>query len=501
MAGRGKTILRASDLTTIRAYECRTKNRAMFDPRPTPQPAGMPASAFQERWALPASLGTGLIALLVYLGTMPPGLTWAHDGSDGGDLISAAYLLGVPHPPGYPLYVVLGYLLARFPLGAADIAFRFNVLSAVAAAGAASLLVLAVSCCHRQPAGLLAGLTLALGPITWSQAVVAEVYAANLLAVATLVLLLLGKTPRWGWIGFLWGISCSTHLSSALLLPLILARAVGGQARVWPAAGRLGLGWLVGVSPYLLLPLFAAAGPPINWGDPTTPERWWWLVSGRLYSGFVFGLPLDQWPGRVTSLGRLLLENLTLPGVLLAAWGAAQVTSNDRPRVVAVLVTMAMLAVYALGYNTTDSYVLLLPVLLLAALLIGVGAGELGRLGPWGGILRWMPLLIPLYLLVTGWPRVSLAADHEATFFVEEVMRQAPAEAIIYTEADRHTFSLWYARFVKGERPDVTIVDHGLVGYGWYQEMLVTQDPGWSLGPGERPICSVSRDGKLECDP
>ena len=473
----------------------------VVEPRIKPDLPGAPAVAPGERRVPAASLATGLVVLLVYLATLAPGLTWAHDGGDGGDLISAAYHLGVPHPPGYPLYAALGYLVAHFPLGAGDVALRFNVLSAVAAAGAVVLLVWAVARDHGQPAGLLAGLTLALGPIYWSQAVIAEVYALNVLAVAVLVLLVLGRTPRWGWIGLIWGISWATHLSSALLLPLVLVRVVDGKTRLWPAARGLGLGWLAGVTPYLLLPLFAVAGPPINWGNPTTPERWWWLVSGRLYSGFVFGLPPDQWPVRFASLGRLVLENLTVPGALLAAWGAAQLTSKDRMRVVGILGTMVAMAVYALGYNTTDSYVLLLPVLLLAAWLVGVGIKELGNLGPGGRLLGWAALVIPLYLLITGWPEVSLAADHEATTFVEETMRAAPAQAILYTETDRHTFSLWYARLVAGKRPDVTIVDRALLGYGWYQAMLETQDPTWSRGPGDRPVCSVSRQGQLACAP
>jgi hypothetical protein len=473
----------------------------MLDPRPKPDPPRAPAAGPGERRVHAMALATGLVVLLVYLATVAPGLTWAHDGDDGGDLISAAFHLGVPHPPGYPLYVALGYLVAHLPPGAGDVAWRFNVLSAVAAAGAAVLLVGAVARGHGQPAGLLAGLTLAWGPIFWSQAVIAEVYALNVLAVAALVLLVLGKTPRWGWIGLVWGISWTTHLSSALLLPLILVRVVDSKSRLGPAVRDLGLGWLAGVTPFLLLPLFAAAGPPVNWGNPTNPERWWWLVSGRLYSGFVFGLPPDQWPVRLASLGRLVLENLTVPGVLVAAWGAAQLTAKDRPRAVGVLGTMAVMAVYALGYDTTDSYVLLLPVLLLATWLVGVGIKELGHLGPGGRRLGWAALLIPLYLLITGWPKLSLAADHEATSFVEETMRAAPADAILYTETDRHTFALWYARLVAGTRPDVTIIDRGLLGYEWYQEMLETQDPRWSRWPGERPVCSVSRQGQLACAP
>ena len=82
-----------------------------------------------RRWAALA------VPLLVYLLTLAPTITWAHDGADGGDLITAAYTLGVPHPPGYPVYCLLGHLFAHLPLR--DVAWRLNLMSAVGAGLAA----------------------------------------------------------------------------------------------------------------------------------------------------------------------------------------------------------------------------------------------------------------------------------------------------------------------------------------------------------------------------
>ncbi|MCB0097459.1 MAG: DUF2723 domain-containing protein, partial [Caldilineaceae bacterium] len=47
------------------------------------------------------------LAFALYVATMAPGLTWANQGADGGELIAAARTNGVPHPPGYPLYILL----------------------------------------------------------------------------------------------------------------------------------------------------------------------------------------------------------------------------------------------------------------------------------------------------------------------------------------------------------------------------------------------------------
>ncbi|MGD9101843.1 MAG: DUF2723 domain-containing protein, partial [Anaerolineae bacterium] len=63
--------------------------------------------------------------MLVYGLTLAPGLTWAHYGADGGDLVTAAHTLGVPHPPGYPTYTLLAWLFTRLSLG--NVAWRVNL--------------------------------------------------------------------------------------------------------------------------------------------------------------------------------------------------------------------------------------------------------------------------------------------------------------------------------------------------------------------------------------
>src|SRR5512136_2543960 len=69
---------------------------------------------------------------------MAPGLTWANGGSDGGDLITAAATGGVAHPTGYPVYLLLAKLFQLLPVS--SLAFRTNLMSAVAAILAAVLI-------------------------------------------------------------------------------------------------------------------------------------------------------------------------------------------------------------------------------------------------------------------------------------------------------------------------------------------------------------------------
>ncbi len=80
-----------------------------------------------------------LVALLVYFWTLAPTVTLV----DSGELIVAARFLGVAHPPGFPLYVMLAHLASLLPIG--NIAARINFASAFFAALACAMLTLVVA--------------------------------------------------------------------------------------------------------------------------------------------------------------------------------------------------------------------------------------------------------------------------------------------------------------------------------------------------------------------
>ena len=108
--------------------------------------------------------------MTVYVATLAPSLTFENSGTDGGDLIAAAWTLGVPHPPGYPTYTLLAWLATRLPVG--TIAYRVNLFSALSAALAVGLLFRSAQSLlrnqrHRLLLSAAAALTLAFSPLFW----------------------------------------------------------------------------------------------------------------------------------------------------------------------------------------------------------------------------------------------------------------------------------------------------------------------------------------------
>ncbi len=219
--------------------------------------------------------------LAAYAATLAPTITFG----DSGELVVAAAKLGIGHPPGYPLAALAGQLLTLAPFGNAP--WKVNLASSLAAAGACFLLFvllrglfLSLRPGARVQAAVAASAAAAafgFGKIVWGQAVTAEVYAFNALA-ATAVLyaglkFVRDADPRWAYAAaFFSGLAMCAHFSSALVvLPTGIYMWV--RAKRPPSGQALCLGAavaLAGFSVYLYLPLRAAQGPAINWGDPRT---------------------------------------------------------------------------------------------------------------------------------------------------------------------------------------------------------------------------------------
>ena len=190
-AGSCPTALRrrGAPMPSRRKRQTKTRPPAPPPSAPATAPSTPPESYFpgleptsRELAVVGAALGA--LCLTVYGFTLCPTVA----GGDSGELTTAAYTLTVAHPPGYPLWTLLGKLFTLIPYG--SIAWRVNLLSAVCDAGAALLLFLAVARWTRNTwsAFLAAGL-FAFSPLVWRYALVAEVFALNNLFVSALLYL------------------------------------------------------------------------------------------------------------------------------------------------------------------------------------------------------------------------------------------------------------------------------------------------------------------------
>lgn len=236
------------------------------------------------------------VAFCVYLFSLGPSVGL----EDAGELATAAHVLGVPHPPGYPLWTMLGWLFCRLFgwvtwHGFANPAWAVALFSAVSGALATGLTALLAVRSGRDLlqssgdesgageisqrdwcawcGGVVGSLCFAFSPVMWSQAVIVEVYALGALFMAAVMLL----TYRWlqrpsgrvlVWLGLIFGLGL-TNYQVLLLAALPIALVVFLSKREL-AFSFIATGVPLGLTIYLLMlgalpsaDLFSTPGAPV----------------------------------------------------------------------------------------------------------------------------------------------------------------------------------------------------------------------------------------------
>ncbi|MEX1187480.1 MAG: DUF2723 domain-containing protein [Gemmatimonadaceae bacterium] len=251
----------------------------------------MTASAAQldYRPSYKAAAIASTLVFLLYLVTLSPSTAmW-----DTSEYIAAAYILGIPHPPGNPLFVLIGRVFAIMPI-APNVAMRINIFAALCSAVSAGMWFLVtervlVSWLPRRwqriAGGSLAALIGATAFTVWSQSVVNEkVYTLSLVGMAISAWLIV----RWCddpdgpkadklliLIAYISGLGYANHMAGFLVLPpLAIAVLIRRPQTIlrWRLilAGVAAI--LLGMTPYATQPIRAAFFPAINEGEPTACE-------------------------------------------------------------------------------------------------------------------------------------------------------------------------------------------------------------------------------------
>jgi hypothetical protein len=144
-----------------------------------------------------------VVALITLFSTVSPTVSFW----DPGERIAASYLVQVPHPPGAPLFILVGRVMSMIPF-AEDAGFRVNTISVLAGAFTVMLLYLMVTRMiyyfRGRPetiedklivygSGVIGALSLLWSQTFWFNATEAETYATSLFLSVLVV-----------WLGFLW---------------------------------------------------------------------------------------------------------------------------------------------------------------------------------------------------------------------------------------------------------------------------------------------------------
>lgn len=217
----------------------------------------------------------------VYISSLSPSIA----GGDSGELVAEGCALGTAHPPGYPLFTLMVFLikLCADPLGI-EVAYGVNVSSAILTVGAACLIGQVVSRAGCT-GGTLPGVLLSMGmfsfsPLIWQYATTAEVFPLNTFFMALLVYLVVQfEYDRREWIvrsgALLCGVAlCNQHTAVLYEAPLILWILYLHREKIKATPSLLAvysLLFVAGLAIYGYLPIAAnIVDSPGGWGDVKT---------------------------------------------------------------------------------------------------------------------------------------------------------------------------------------------------------------------------------------
>jgi hypothetical protein len=522
-----------------------------------------PPDTIEETPPYPIAVAVGAVVLLLYALTLAPTTAmW-----DTSEYIAAARVLGIPHPPGNPLFVILAHAFAQLPLPM-GFAARVNFLAATTSAISAALWFLVT---HRT----LRGWELTRGPrlviaiaaawigatafTVWNQSVVNEkVYTVAMLGVAAVAWLAL----RWHdapagsrradallvLVAYLCGLGYANHPAGFLPLPavglFVLLRRPSTLLR-WRTMLAAAFAVAIGVTPFAFQPIRSAHDPAINVGRPTacadgpqlgctfSGETWsrlmanvrreqygghsvaerqaplsaqfgmWWLYfkwqwlrdvgAGRgglqsllamLFLGLGLGGAVVHWRRDRGSFAFIAPLVFTLTPALVFylnfkyGWSQAPELANSVPREVRdrdyfylwSFATWAIWAALGLGALWQQGARLL------------SGRGGLPATRDW-----WLAAPVLLVALVPFVGNLGAAPRRGETFtrdWAHDLLQSVEPYGILVTNGDNDSFPLWYAQYVEGIRPDVTVAVVPYLGTDWFVRQLLASRPDAYDGSG-----------------
>ncbi|MGZ3453380.1 MAG: protein O-mannosyl-transferase family [Polyangiales bacterium] len=412
----------------------------------------------RERAAVTAGIvTTALLALRAPLDLGP---------RDTGELSAAGWTLGVGHPTGAPLSMVLQQLASRVPLG--TIAFRQGLLMAAATG-------LAVACgvwvalsseksTEKTRVIAVAACVVAcvLGPTLLRAGTMTEVYATSLALVAGAWALFDEETPRASFaLGALAGLGASAHVSARVLVPLVLVMhlaRVRRRANVIASAVAF-----ASVLPLVLyVPFAASRRPALSWGDARTAKAFLrHFLASDVRETFAARTASGHFGADARALFETTLLDLGVPLLSIAVVGLVLVLARkkvDAKAAVAVCVLLDL--AYAAAINPMGivdrqvGHVALLGLAILAA-----------------DAVERVPAVAIVAVLGVG-PRLyqELRGDEgrfvPETWTVPGALARVPPRALVVCDGDDLCGGALYAQLVEGARPDVVVVPRSFAERG-----------------------------------
>ncbi len=431
------------------------------------------------------------VSLTIYVLTLCPTIYW----EDSAAFVTAAHVLGIPHSPGFPVYVLLGRLFSLLPVN--NPAWPVNFMSALfGSLSLAIFFLLAVRLlgqfAMRKDASIYltsAAFALLFGFTTsfWSQTFRAEVYTLNFFFTIALIFIL------WKWsesvnhdysaarrcfflFAFLWGLSAANHslLAISLALAFLLFTFLTQPKFLMKISNLIAALFfgILGATPYLFLLLRSRHNPALNWGKPDSWAGLWKVVSkSGSWQESLSMSNFNLW----TNFSQILMfiaQDILLPVLALSVLGSVVLFRQKRRLWLlfsSILLCNILVVSWAAEFSARNLDLLgyLLPGLVILTIWAALGAFWIVE--RFLSILKFkrlvtvpaltsILLLLPAYQLIRNFNSNNHSRFNYARQYAESILQKLPPNSVVIAADDNTLTSAWYLTCVEKYRSDVTLL-------------------------------------------
>ena len=405
------------------------------------------------------------VITVIYLLTLPSGIGLG----DSGTLAAAAANWGIPHPPGFPSWILLAHWFTYLPWG--TVAQKLALVSVFASVGTLALVM--------RMAGVVPALLLAFSYGFWSQAVNVETYALTNFIIVLLSYLVWQEKPNGWLIGVILGFGLGLNPIVVAVIPCLVYKSYKNykyyKNYIW--MGLVALTCAIAI--YSYLPLRASQHPFLNWSDPSTPGRLLShltggglnIVSSTSINGFTGSLfwYADAW-SRFLYLFSVQFIGIGWP---LLALGVVELWQKNRKKLVywllLVFANVSLAGLYTSGNR--DSW--FITSFIVGAVMMGEGVWFLyNRYNGYNNYKCYILAAATFVPLVVWFPTMWQRARTDMTGqYIADLYKDVPNNAILVGGGETFNSLTLYAHEALKLRPDVIPVDMTIFyGQPWYRE-------------------------------
>ena len=402
-----------------------------------------------------------IFVLIVYLKTIAPDII----PEDSGELVTASFSLGVPHPPGYPLFVLLSKLFIWL-IPYKSIIFRVNLFSAFFSALTCVFLFKFIYNLNKNNfLALILSLTFAFSRIVWSQSIISKVYTLNLFLITVYLFFVfkaIDNKKYISFIAFLSGLLYVSHFSNVLIiLPVVIIFFNKYKNELLKIIYVI---W--GVFPltlYLLLIIRAQVNPLINWGNPSTISTLLFHIL-RLSFGSVVSMnprSLSLFVEQIKVFKDIyFLQFNIMIGCLfliLLYFSLKKFKTENRNLLILLLLFTSIGVVLVLNFQIDEEMFFVNKVFFMPFALILIIS--LALIPVKNKLSQLLLFFIPLLLLFQNYSYNDRSRENYTQIYNMDVLKSITYNSILFSAKDFSTFPLLYYQKVEYLRPDITIYD------------------------------------------